>query len=225
MADLPLRFVPAWVNQPQGLCNTAEGFRRAKKLAIKGILMILGIFGRRKKENQRVVVGAYEALTEAGRRPMLYENLGVPDTVMGRFEMVAAHMILFLRRARAGSPPVQALAQDILDEFFLDIDHSIRELGVGDVGVPKKMRKFGRMFYGRLDSYGAALDAGDPQAFAEALRRNVHPAVEEPDDTMPLALYLIEIAEALDECADDEILAGRVGLSKTPAGGFAGEPA
>ena len=223
MADLPLRFTHASVNQPQRLCNMADRVRGAKKLSIKGILMIFGIFGRKKNDNQRIVGEIYETLTKAARRPLLYENLGVPDTVMGRFEMVAAHMILFLRRARAGSPVMGALAQDILDEFFLDIDHSIRELGVGDVGVPKKMKKFGRMFYGRLDAYAGALEAGDCKALAEALRRNVHPASENAPEMMPLALYLVEVAEALDDCPEEEIVAGRVSLSKTPAG--AGEPA
>lgn len=187
--------------------------------------MVLGIFGRKKRDNQRIVIGVYEALTEAGRLPLLYEKLGVPDTVMGRFEMLAAHMILFLRRARSGSPALQALAQDIVDEFFLDIDHSIRELGVGDVGVPKKMKKFGRMFYGRLDAYAPALDAGDCNALAEALRRNVHPTTDTAPDMAPLALYLTEVAEALDTCSDEDIVAGRVTLSKAPAGGLAGEPA
>jgi cytochrome b pre-mRNA-processing protein 3 len=220
-----LRFTAAWVNQPQRLCNIADRVRAAKKLAIKGYFMVLGIFGRKKRDNQRIVIGVYEALTEAGRLPLLYEKLGVPDTVMGRFEMLAAHMILFLRRARSGSPALQALAQDIVDEFFLDIDHSIRELGVGDVGVPKKMKKFGRMFYGRLDSYVSALDAGDCEARAAALRRNVHPAAEDAPDMGPLALYIAEVAEALDGCTDEEIVAGRLTLSKASADGLAGEPA
>jgi len=225
MADLPLRFTAAWVNQPQRLCNIADTFRAAKKLAIKGILMILRIFGRKNKDNDRIVGAIYEALTEAGRRPILYEHLGVPDTVMGRFEMVSAHMILFLRRAQSGSAAVRALAQEIIDEFFLEVDHSIRELGVGDVGVPRKMKKFGRMFYGRLDAYAAALDAGDVKALAEALRRNIHPESEEAPDMAGLALYMTEMAEALDACPDEAIAAGQISLSRTPASGLEGEPA
>jgi cytochrome b pre-mRNA-processing protein 3 len=174
--------------------------------------MVFGLFGRKKRSNnERIVLGLYEALTSAARQPVLYAEMGVPDTVMGRFEMLAAHVILFLRRVRQGPESVAELGQAIVDEFFLDIDHSIRELGVGDVGVPKKMKKFARMFYGRADSYGRAIDAGDRTALADALKRNIHPQKpESAPDMRSLAEYMLQAEAALAAVADDDLLRGRL---------------
>jgi cytochrome b pre-mRNA-processing protein 3 len=99
-----------------------------------------------------------------------------PDTVIGRFEMITIHLVLV--SAPHGGRPVplfMGLAQEVLEAFFEDVDHSIRELGIGDTGVPKRMKKFARMFYGRANSYGEALEAADQTALAEALSRNIYP--------------------------------------------------
>ena len=132
--------------------------------------MIFGLFGK-KNGNRRIVEKQYATLTTAARHPYLYEALDVPDTVMGRFEMLSAMLILYFRRTRTGGTSGQEIAQEIVDAFFEDVDHSIRELGVGDVGVPKRMKKFAGMFYGRLESYAAALDSGNRDGLAAALRR------------------------------------------------------
>ncbi|MGN6550895.1 MAG: ubiquinol-cytochrome C chaperone family protein [Pararhizobium sp.] len=217
LPGLPLRFTAASVNQPLRLCNMARQDCAAKKRAIEGIFMILSFFSRKKSDNRLIVDRLYASLTEAARLPLLYEEMDVPDTVMGRFEMVAAHVILFLRRARSGDRAVRDIAQEIVDEFFLDIDHSIRELGVGDMGVPKKMKKFGRMFYGRVDAYGKALDAGDEQALALALRRNIHPeAGAEASEMQGLASYMIHLARAFDRCSDRAIADGTLDLGAPP---------
>ena len=85
----------------------------------------------------------------------------MPDTPLGRYEMLALHMFLFLHRMRGEVGTAAAVAQEVTDTFFLDVDHSLRELGIGDVGVPKRVKKLARMFYGRAAAYGEALDAGD----------------------------------------------------------------
>ena len=189
--------------------------------------MIFGLFGRkRRNDNQRIVLRIYDALAAAARQTPLYEDMNVPDTVMGRFEMLAAHVILFLRRTSRGGEAVKALGQDIVDEFFLDIDHSIRELGIGDIGVPKKMKKFGRMFYGRAETYGKALDAGDDGGLAEALDRNVHPGKGDgASDMRALARYLVEAERQLAGTADEAILGGAVGLPAVDDRRGPGEPA
>ncbi len=189
--------------------------------------MIFGLFGRKRRNDNRRVVGLlYDALAAAGRQPALYEDMNVPDTVMGQFEMLAAHVILFLRRSSRGGEAVKAVGQDIVDEFFLDIDHSIRELGIGDVGVPKKMKKFGRMFYGRAGAYGEALDAGDGARLAEALRRNIHPdKTGDCPDMNPLARYLVEVESGLSRTRDEEILAGALAIPAVAIAAAPGEPA
>ncbi|WP_411035327.1 ubiquinol-cytochrome C chaperone family protein [Shinella sp. BYT-45] len=170
--------------------------------------MIFGLFGK-KNGNRRIVEKQYAALTKAARHPYLYEALDVPDTVMGRFEMLSAMLILYFRRTRASGTSGQEIAQEIVDAFFEDVDHSIRELGVGDVGVPKRMKKFAGMFYGRLESYAAALDAGDRAGLAAALRRNIHPEAGKDAPSMErLAGYLFAAEKAMAAIGEDVIAVG-----------------
>ncbi len=170
--------------------------------------MIFGLFGK-KNGNRRIVEKQYAILTKAARRPYLYEALDVPDTVMGRFEMLSAMLILYFRRTRMSATTGQEIAQEIVDAFFEDVDHSIRELGVGDAGVPKRMKKFAGMFYGRLESYAAALDAGDRAGLAAALARNIHPGAGEGAPSMQgLAGYLLAAEQAMAGVGEDEIEVG-----------------
>jgi cytochrome b pre-mRNA-processing protein 3 len=120
----------------------------------------------------------YEAIVAAARRPKPYAEWGVPDTLDGRFEMIAIHAILVLR-ALAGDrrDPVQRFRQALTDEIFRDMDRSLREMGTGDLSVGKKVRKMAEVFFGRLKAYSEALDQPEP-ALEEALRRNVWPEGE-----------------------------------------------
>ncbi|MFC3071826.1 ubiquinol-cytochrome C chaperone family protein [Shinella pollutisoli] len=174
--------------------------------------MFFGLFGK-KNGNRRIVEKQYAALTAAARRPGLYARLGVPDTVMGRFEMLSAMLILYFRRTRSSARSGQEIAQEIVDAFFEDVDHSIRELGVGDVGVPKRMKKFAGMFYGRLESYAAALDSGDREALAAALGRNIHPEAGEAAPSMrALADYLFSVEAAMAALPEDAIETGALAV-------------
>jgi cytochrome b pre-mRNA-processing protein 3 len=165
-------------------------------------MMLFGLFGK-KNGNAAIIARQYDLLTQAARRPVLYESMEVPDTVMGRFEMLSAILILYFRRTRSSQISGQEIAQEIIDAFFEDVDHSIRELGVGDVSVPKRMKKLASMFYGRLESYSQALDAVDEPALEAALRRNFHPkAVDDSPSMAVLAAYLLSadaVLSAVDE--------------------------
>lgn len=172
--------------------------------------MIFGLF-RKKNRNRAIVDRQYLALTEAARTPFFYLHMGVPDTVMGRFEMLSAIMILFFRRTARAETSGQELAQEIVDEFFKDIDHSIRELGIGDQGVPKRMKKLAGMFYGRLESYAAAIEALDQTALANALLRNIYPENKESAPDMgPLAAWMLKAEAALAALDEDTIARGGV---------------
>ena len=112
------------------------------------------------------------AVTEASRRPALFAAGRIPDTLEGRFEATAVYGSLALIRLRAdeGAAP---LAQSFADKLFRTFDAGLREEGVGDLAVPKRMQKLAASFYGRLEAYGAAIEAGDSAALAGALGRNV----------------------------------------------------
>ncbi|OLP60120.1 ubiquinol-cytochrome C chaperone [Xaviernesmea oryzae] len=174
--------------------------------------MVFGLFGK-KNGNAAIVARQYQALTESARQPFLYAERGVPDTVMGRFEMISAVLILYFRRTRASGRAGQEIAQEIIDAFFEDVDHSIRELGVGDVSVPKRMKRLAGMFYGRLESYAAALDQGDAQALADALSRNLYPqAGADAPDMAGLAHYMLEAEARLSAMTEAQVETGRLSL-------------
>jgi cytochrome b pre-mRNA-processing protein 3 len=173
--------------------------------------MIFGLF-RKKNQNQPIVDRQYASLTSAARVPFFFSDLGVPDTVMGRFEMLSIVMILFFRRTAKSEVSGMELAQEIIDCFFQDIDHSIRELGIGDQGVPKRMKKLAGMFYGRLESYAAALDAKDVDDLAVALSRNIHPKVETAQPMRGLAEWMLSAEAELSTISEDEIARGAIVL-------------
>lgn len=184
--------------------------------------MIFGYFAR-KRRNRQIVDELYRQLTAEARNPVFFAQMNVPDSVMGRFEMLSLLMVLFFRRTDHAGPAVKQLAQDMVDTFFEDIDHSLRELGVGDVSVPKRMKKLARMFYGRANAYGPALARCDVESLAEALARNIHPADEEKAkgegptfgraDMHALASAAMSFDEAMMKTAENDLLDGRLDLA------------
>jgi len=167
-------------------------------------------FGRR--PNRQVVDAVYEAIVASARQPFLYSRWEVPDTPLGRYEMLSLHMVLFLERAH-GVAALDELAQDVTDEFFKDVDHSLRELGINDVSMPKRMKKLARMFYGRADAYRKALVAGDTEALAAALARNVVPQQPGWPHGAALAAYARDVHAALASQDDEALLAGRIAFA------------
>lgn len=164
--------------------------------------MIAGFF-RRANARRRAVEGLHLALSMAARRPGLYTRLGVPDTVEGRFEALCLHAILVLRRLNRLPAPAAEVAQDLVNSVFTQLDASLRELGVGDMGVAKRMKKLGAAFYGRAEGYDAALNAGDSAALAAALVRNV---LGGEGDGTGLAAYVQAADTALAEVDLDGLL-------------------
>lgn len=146
----------------------------------------------------------------AARQPAIYSQWNVPDTPLGRFESLSLHMILFLRRTKDAGAGLQGLGQAVIEEFFKDVDHSLRELGIGDASVPKRMKKLARMFYGRAASYDGPIGEADADALAVALTRNVFPEANEWPQAIDYAHHAMAVAVALDEQSDETILTGDV---------------
>jgi cytochrome b pre-mRNA-processing protein 3 len=172
--------------------------------------MFQHIFGRRRQVSEAVTESAYAAIVAAARQEALYAHFMIPDTPLGRFESLSAHLVLFLRRTKDAAAPLPALAQEIVDTFITDMDHSLRELGIGDAGVPKRMKKLSKMFYGRAEFYGKALDKGDAEELSAALLRNIRPDVAEWTEASGLAQYLMSAEEALKKVDDAAISRGDV---------------
>src|SRR4051794_21990796 len=113
----------------------------------------------------------YGMIVAQAREPAFYAAFGVPDTVDGRFDMLLLHLWMVLRRMRRGGQGGE-LSQALFDHFCADMGGNLREMGVGDLTVPKRMQKFGEAFYGRAAAYDSALDQGE-EPLAQALRKNI----------------------------------------------------
>jgi len=121
-----------------------------------------------------IIASLYGTIVAQARVPAFYQSYGVPDTVNGRLEMIMLHTVLFLRRVEGENAALRALGQGLFDHFCRDMDASMREMGVGDLAVPRRMRQIGAAFYGRQTAYRAALVASGQEALAAALQRNVY---------------------------------------------------
>jgi cytochrome b pre-mRNA-processing protein 3 len=168
-------------------------------------------FFRRTRDDPSIA-SLYGTIVAQARAEALYQRFGVPDTVNGRLEMVLLHVILLLRRlneepndAPAGAP----LGQAVFDLFCQDMDDNLREMGVGDLAVPKEMQRIGEAFYGRQAAYNAALASSDPQALIEVLKRNV---LEGGGGAEALARYVRTIARALAGTDLNELRLGNLGF-------------
>jgi cytochrome b pre-mRNA-processing protein 3 len=150
---------------------------------------------RRDRATETAAAAAYAAIVAQARTPALYGVLGVPDSVTGRFEMVVLHTVLVIRRLSGDGPQGSQLGQLIFDDFCRDMDQSLRELGFGDLAVPKRMKKLGESFYGRAEAYGRTL--GDRSGLVEAIKRNVFPDAAVPVAAEGLAAYVTASAAAL----------------------------
>jgi cytochrome b pre-mRNA-processing protein 3 len=113
----------------------------------------------------------YGMIVTQAREPRFYRDLGVPDTVNGRFDLLLLHLWIVLRHLRA-LPGGTGLSQALFDHFCLDMDANLREMGIGDLAVPKKMQAFGEAFYGRSAAYDLAL-TDNTEALAQAIDRNI----------------------------------------------------
>jgi cytochrome b pre-mRNA-processing protein 3 len=132
---------------------------------------LLGL--RRRDRHERAAFRLYTTAVAAARVPALYATLGVPDTLDGRFEMVGLHVFLLIDRLRRDAPPGPDLAQSVFDAMFSDMDVTLREMGVGDLTVGKRVREMWEAFHGRAAAYETALADPDDSALAAALARNV----------------------------------------------------
>src|SRR5947209_9880511 len=153
----------------------------------------------------------YGAIVTQARGRRFYEFYGVPDTVLGRFDLIVLHLVLLLRRLRAGDAAARALAQQVFDRFCRDMDHNLREMGISDQGVPRQMRRVGEAFYGRAQAYDAALAQQGGEALVETLIRNVYAEALDPVvGARRLAAYVRQAADDLDAQAIDNLFCGVV---------------
>lgn len=116
----------------------------------------------------------YEHAVRQARQPAFYTRLGVADRIDSRFQLYTLHVLMLTMRLRDEGPRGAEAGQELFDTYVSALDHALRELGVGDISVGKKMRKLGETLYGSMTAWEAPLRDGDAAALAEALGRNVY---------------------------------------------------
>ncbi len=170
---------------------------------------IFSLFGAKKPES--VASQLYGQVVDQARQPDFYLHHGVPDSVDGRFDMVVLHAFLVLRRLSGLGPAGQAVAQELSDIIFADMDGNLREIGVGDLGVGKKIKAMAKAFFGRLTVYEKALSSDEAAELEQALLRNLYGTVPQtpPEHATRMAAYIRRADAALAGQGDD-LLAGKV---------------
>ena len=196
--------------------------------------MILARF--RRNSQARTIHALYGAIVAQARSPAFYADYRVPDTVEGRFDLIVLHLVLLLNRLGRWAETARGLGQvdfgqellgqellgqELFDAFCRDLDANLREMGVGDLAVPKRMRAFAEAFYGRQAAYLAALDAVDERVFEKALARNIFPAGNDAGAAQ-LASYARAAVTRLDAQDDGALIRGEVVFPSPEA--FAQEP-
>ena len=161
----------------------------------------------------------YGMIVTQAREPLFYRDLGVPDTVNGRFDLLLMHLWLVLRRLKSVEGGV-ALSQALFDHFCIDMDDNLREMGVGDLTVPKRMQAFGEAFYGRTAAYDLAL-TDSQAALAESFCKNILNG-QNFDKARELAAYA---REAMEELARADLAALAKGAWRFPVAQAAGTAA
>lgn len=159
----------------------------------------------------------YKSVVEAARRPDFYFQHGVANTVDGRFDMIVLHLFLVISRfpKQERSHPV---LEAMLEEFFVDMDRSLRELGAGDTGVKHRIHKMIDSIYGRFEAYERAIVSGR-DALAQTLMRNVYRREDEvPQGLESLVSYVYEAQVFLSKLEADVVLSGEARFPEQSAG-------
>jgi cytochrome b pre-mRNA-processing protein 3 len=152
--------------------------------------------GWRRSRHERVGFLLYGAAVKAARQPDFYTVLGVPDTLDGRFDLLSLFAFLLIDRLRPGPEPGPALAQAVFDAMFSDMDVNLREMGVGDLSIGKKVKAMWNAFHGRSIAYAAALTSGDEAALEAAIARNVWRGARPPPRSAAALARLVAVGRA-----------------------------
>lgn len=178
---------------------------------------MFGLFKSNKNTNEAHKL--YSALLEQARLPMFYSDYGVPDTVDGRFDMIVLHAHILFDRLKDGSADHETLSQAVFDLMFADMEQNLREMGVGDIGVAKRIKAMAEAFFGRATAYAHALkQLDDDHDLIAALKRNLYRKTEPTDSQVATtAIYVrTQVAQfAAQDLAD--LLKGHISFYDPPS--------
>lgn len=155
----------------------------------------------------------YGSVMTHARSTAFYTDFGIPDTVMGRFDMLSLHIYLLARRFREDGAPISMdLSQEVFDLYVYDVERALRELGIGDTSVPKKKKKMIRSFYGQIDDFDESLNASDKSV--DMLEKITARYLAETEDPMPdmIADYMLATEKHLISQDIKALRSGQISL-------------
>jgi len=161
---------------------------------------------------------AYARVVEQARHPRFFTDCGVPDTLDGRFELICLHAFLYLHRLKDARPRAEVLGQRFFDTMFDDMDRSLREMGTGDLGVGRQVKRMAQAFYGRIQAYENGIEKEDA-LLTPALARNLFGTVSESEPFLDaMATYVRDEVVRLRHQPISALLAGDVAFGPPPIG-------
>lgn len=164
-------------------------------------------FLTRKRSNRAMIEAVYTALVDRARDPVLFTDLAVEDSFEGRFETLTLMAVIVTRRLKSLPAPAPDLAQDVIDYVFSQFDRALREAGVGDLTVPKRMKTMASAFMGRASAYDQALSGSDHQILADAILRNIFGArADRAEHATKLATYARGFDHALTSAGIEDLI-------------------
>lgn len=173
-----------------------------------------------RSDRRQIARSLYGSIVTRAREPVLYARFGVPDSLQGRFEMVALHLVLALRRIAAEGPDAEPLGRALTEAFVVDLDDVMREMTFGDLAVPREVKRATAALFDRHGAYSKGLDAPGGSALADALRAQLaylYAGQAAPGlDAQGLSDYVRSVASALDAQPASPILAGRLEWPQPP---------
>lgn len=160
----------------------------------------------------------YDAIVAQARTPGFYRELQVPDTIEGRFELIVLHIALVLDRLGRQGAAGQQLAQSLTESFVTDMDDTLREMGISDLGVPRRVKKAAAALYERGQAYASSLQArqAPPDPLAAALSEHVYAGARAGLAPEQLAGYVREAGALLDQQPASGLLAGQIAFPPVP---------
>lgn len=165
---------------------------------------------KRRRDLRRTARSLYGSIVTQARRRVAYAAWGVPDTPEGRLEMIVLHLSLVLRRLSRTGEPGRALAQALTEVFVVDVDDTLREMTVGDLAVPRHVKRAVALLHDRYKAYGAALDDPEPERAVEAVLEAALGGLRGAHllDASQICAYTAEAARTLEFSADRQLLSG-----------------
>ena len=164
----------------------------------------------RRKSHEGTATDLYGLLVAQARTPAFYAVHGVPDTPEGRLEMIVLHVVLLLRRLAKEGDAGSALSQTISETFVTDMDDCMREMGVSDISVARKVKKAAAALFDRIRDYGGALDKQDHEGLSALIASHVLETTEPTAGARRIAAYVVTSQERLSRATLAEIKLGAI---------------